>query len=375
MRLLTAYVGKQVYLSTALVLFGFISLDLIFRLIVEMKNVEGDYTIILAIWFEILNTPEVIYDLMPIVGLIGCLAGLGSLAGTSELTVMRSAGVPILRLLFMAIKPAVVFLLAAMLIGELVAPQATYYARAMRDGLLKESYNFDIRRGLWLRDNESFVFVNSANSQGLMRGIFIFKYEQGHLKHLIKANRAEYTDGQWVLKEGESKTFAESEKVLDVLASAKRRADSHLSYLPTLMKTSEFKRLVWSTDIKPELLALSAIRPNKMQMRDLWRYINYLKHQKLNSVEHELAFWKKAYYPLVMLSLVLIGISFVFGSLREVTMGYRLFVGILTGVLFKILQDSLNPVTIIYGFSPVYSMLAPALFSAIVGMALLARVK
>ena len=40
--------------------------------------------------------------------------------------------------------------------------------------------------------------------------------------------------------------------------------------------------------------------------------------------------------------LVLVAISFYFGPLRSVTMGFRVFIGIIVGLLFKYAQDLLG---------------------------------
>ena len=375
MQRVSNYVGKQVYFAIAIILFGFVSLELMFRLIGEMKNVEGNYTIAKAIYFELLNTPEFIYDLMPMVGLIGCLAGLGSLAGTSELVVMRAAGVSIVRLVIMTFKPALVFLIIAMIIGEFVAPSATQYARAMRELALNDNYQVDVKNGLWLRDGDSFLFVNTASTSGFMQGVRIFEYVDQRLEKVIFAQSARYANHQWRLSKVKIITTSYQLDALDDAAAALSQANVDFSQLPLHLNIEQAAEIDWQSELAPDLLAISAIRPSRLKMQDLWRYSAYLKQQKLNSIEHDLAFWKKAYYPLIMLSLVLVGVSFVFGSLRESTMGYRLFIGIMTATLFKILQDSLNPITIIFQLQPVISMLIPAILSVLAGIFLLSRVR
>ena len=54
---------------------------------------------------------------------MGCLIGLGVLAKNSELVVVRAAGVPIVRIVFSAMKPALLSSFCmAMALGEFVVP-------------------------------------------------------------------------------------------------------------------------------------------------------------------------------------------------------------------------------------------------------------
>ena len=74
-----------------------------------------------------------------------------------------------------------------------------------------------------------------------------------------------------------------------------------------------------------------------------------------------------------LVSLVLVGISFVFGPLRSVSMGLRIFAGVITGVVFMIVQNLMGPSSLVFGFPPVLSVLIPIAICLLIGMALLRR--
>jgi lipopolysaccharide export system permease protein len=61
--------------------------------------------------FVLLTAPRRLYDMLPMAALIGCLIGLGSLASSSELTIMRAAGVSIGRIVWAVMKPMLVLML------------------------------------------------------------------------------------------------------------------------------------------------------------------------------------------------------------------------------------------------------------------------
>ncbi|HCW89814.1 MAG TPA: LPS export ABC transporter permease LptG, partial [Marinobacter sp.] len=59
---------------------------------------------------------------LPLGAFMGCLVGLGSMASASELTVIRAAGVSLKRIVWSAMKPALVVVLLGVVVGEYVAP-------------------------------------------------------------------------------------------------------------------------------------------------------------------------------------------------------------------------------------------------------------
>ncbi|MCK9563551.1 MAG: hypothetical protein M0R02_12630, partial [Bacteroidales bacterium] len=77
--------------------------------------------------------------------------------------------------------------------------------------------------------------------------------------------------------------------------------------------------------------------------------------------------------PLTIASLVLIAVSFVFGPLRESTMGFRIFAGVIAGIVFSTSQQLLGPASLLYGFSPLWAVLIPVALSVLVGVVLLRR--
>jgi hypothetical protein len=59
------------------------------------------------------------------------------------------------------------------------------------------------------------------------------------------------------------------------------------------------------------------------------------------------------------LGLVLVGIAFVFGPLRQATVGFRVFIGVLFGISFKLISDILGPLSIVFEMPPMLAILAP----------------
>ena len=108
-------------------------------------------------------------------------------------------------------------------------------------------------------------------------------------------------------------------------------------------------------------------------MRGLVTYIDYLDNEGFESGEYRLVLYKKLLQPLAIFALVLIGISFVFGPLRSVSMGLRLFSGVATGVIFMIIKNLMGPASLVFGFPPLLAVMMPILLCLGIGVGLLKR--
>ncbi|MEZ1376227.1 LptF/LptG family permease, partial [Enterobacter hormaechei] len=94
----------------------------------------------------------------------------------------------------------------------------------------------------------------------------------------------------------------------------------------------------WDAQLSPQLLNTVVMEPEALSISGLWQYIHYLADQGLNNNRYWLAFWTKVLQPLVTAALVLMAISFIFGPLRSVTLGQRIFTGVLVGFALTLLK-------------------------------------
>ena len=163
MRLLDTYIFRTTVASIAIVLVVITSLDLLAKLIDELGNLTADYTFLEALIYVGLAVPASVYKYMPFAGLVGGLVGLGSLASTSELIIMRAAGVGLLRLTWSVLKPVLWFIVAMLVFAEYVIPVTDQYAESRRAELLQgKNKALSSREGLWNREGNEFMHFNSC---------------------------------------------------------------------------------------------------------------------------------------------------------------------------------------------------------------------
>ncbi len=115
------------------------------------------------------------------------------------------------------------------------------------------------------------------------------------------------------------------------------------------------------------------VEPNKLSIADLMFQVAYLDREGLSSGRYRVAMWSKVFQPLAVLGLVLVAVRFVVGPLREVSMGLRLTVGIVVGLVFKYLQDLFAPMTLVYDVPAWLAVLIPIAACWVLGGILLRR--
>lgn len=352
MKLLDWYIAKAVFFAVLVVLLIVVGLDAIFAFVAELEELEGDYQAIEALFYILLTTPRRIYEFIPISTLIGCLIGLGALANNSELTVMRAAGISVLRIVFAAVKPVLVYILVALTLGQFVVPKTEQFAQSERTRHIDGSDALRAKHGYWYRDDQAYVHIKAIEPNGVLYGVARFWFnEQQQLTSSDYSERAIFQGDHWIL-------FNLRETVLSASATAVKTYDTYR----------------WDSAITPEFLSTVALRPDYLSLTGLFHYAGQLAQQGLDSGEYYFAFWKKVFQPFATVVMVFIAISFIFGPLRSVTMGQRITAGVVVGLIFNYAQELLGHVSIVFDVSPVIAAGIPILICFAVGVYLLRRI-
>ena len=351
MKRLSTYIAISVIGSIGLVLLIIVILDAIGAIIDGAGDITIEYTFAQMVVYVALTIPARIYEFLPTASLIGCLVGLGGLANNSELIVIRAAGVSLLRIVWIVLRPIMVLVLLGAMFGEYVVPYSEKYAESRRMLLTKGKLSQGSASGLWNKEGNEFMHFDAIYPGGILFGVTRYQFDDNHvLKKASFAGRASFQGETWVEELGAA-TYFEGNST----------------------RVETFVTQDWSTELSPELLNIASLPSDSLSMRDLSKHSNYLRHQGQDASRYELDFWRKALQPLTVISLILIASSFIFGPLRQVSMGYRIFAGVVVGIVFRISQDLLGPASIVFGLSPFIAVIFPAMVCTFIGIILLRR--
>jgi lipopolysaccharide export system permease protein len=351
-RLLNRYIFQAVLSSILMVLLVICSLDFLAKIIDELDHLNRDYNFVEVLIYTSLNLPLSIYKYMPFAALVGGLIGLGALATASELVIMRAAGVSFFRIVIAVLKPILLLIGIVLLLAEYVIPTAEQYSENRRSSMLYGVKTaLSSRSGLWNREGNEFMYFNSVQANGKLLGVT--RYQFDHNDELVASSFAEsaiFLGSYW-----------QEEQVTETVLKEN-----------TVEKQSYAVRR-WNSQLSPALLSVLVQDSDNLSISKLHHYIGYLEQQGIANDRYRLSFWSKVLQPLAIISLVLIAVSFIFGPLREVTMGYRIFTGVVFGIAFQLTQKLLGPTSLVYGFPPVIAVLLPIVACFIFGIFLLTK--
>jgi len=292
----------------------------------------------------LLTTPTRMYEIFPTVAVIGSLLGLGGLAATSELTVMRAVGQSKLQIGLVALLPLLALTLLMMFNIETAGPagqqRAEELANAKNKHMIMARYS-----GLWAREGDLFLNargnsrprVENGRSFVELEDVRLYQFDpKGKLLSLAHARKAEHSNDGWIL--------------LDV---------ERVNYLPRSVKVDKIASEHWKTELDDSTLAAQLARPRYLSSSELRSNIDYLKRNRLDALKLESAYWARWFYPYNVLMLCLATLPFAFGSLRSGGFGKRLFLGILVGIGGLLTQHLFVDLADVYRFDVRWAYLFP----------------
>lgn len=354
MKIMSRYIGKTVLSAIGLVTLVLIGLQMFILFVAELDNIgHGDYTLGSAFLFVFMQMPYQVYLFFPVATLLGSLIGLGTLASSSELIAIRSAGATVFQLIMAVLKAAMILIVIVTVLGETVMPEWVHWSSERKSILSSGNQALETPYGTWLRSGDNFIHVNKIVPGYRLEHVEQYQFDKNHQLILSRAiGQLLYKKGQWLM--------------FDV-------RESHIT--PERIKTIHMDKGVWDITLSPGLLALTNVEPDEMNLMELHRYIQ-IEHKEHQAVWHyELAYWQRWFQPLVSCIMVFLAIPFIFGPLRESSMGSRIVLGTLFGFTFHMLNKFFGSASLVYQFSPIIGAAGPAIVFGTLAVFMMRRVK
>ena len=365
MRTIRQLLYKEILAAVAFVTLGFLALFFFFDFVDELRWVgktgENAYQLTHALMVVGLMVPSHLYELLPITVLIGTIFVMARLAQSSEFTILRTSGLGPWRALHTLLAMGLVFVVLTFSIGDYLAPLSDRAAQ-----LIKARFQGSItigQTGAWLKEKQgdhSFAAnVNALSSDGHMRGIRIFEFDNnGLLVSLIHAEKAEFASGgAWML-------------------SAVERSDFHTQAVDSArVERFNLPSYRWPSEITAEMVSTALLKPARMGTIDLFQYIRHLNANGQSAQRYEIEFWRKVFYPLSCLVMVVLALPFAYLHFRAGGIATYVFGGVMAGISFFLLNNVFGYIGNLQNWLPwltaaapgmIYSMLSLAAFSWLV---------
>ncbi len=355
MKTIRRLIYGEVLVAVAFVTACFLALFFFFDFVDELQHVgknNGIYEVKHAFMFVLLLMPSRLYDLMPISVLIGTIFVMARLAQSSEFTILRTSGLGPTMALRNLIGIGLGFVAFTFVMGDYVSPLCDRYGQFLKVRYMGAEIRVG-QTGAWLRETQDdrriFVNINTLSSDGNPKGIRIFEFDpDGNWVALIKANKADITnDDSWTLYQVERNQLQDENTLIRQKVPQQR----------------------WATDISSEMISVALLKPNRMRTTDLFQYIRHLSANKQTTQRFEIEFWKKVFYPLSCLVMVVLALPFAYLHFRSGNIASHVFGGVLAGISFFLLNNVSSYVGNINSWTPWFAAAAPGLLYTLASLA------
>ena len=346
MKVLDWYIFRSITKMTFIVLFVFVALSGFIDFVSQADDIGiGSYGVFEAVQYTFLKLPSSVFQLMPIVVLIGSLLGLGALSKNSEITIMMSSGFSLFRLSSSVAITGFIFCFFIIAVGEYFSPPMERFADQLRT---KNKYNLSTlgqSKGFWLKDENKIININFVSENKSFGELTIFELgEDARINKISKASSAGIDDyNQWILSNLNESTFKESG-----------------------VESAYSRYKIDKTKLDRDLVSLTVVKSEDLNVIELFRFIKYLQGNNLDTDQYTVSFHSRVASLFVIPIMCLFALPMSIGVQRSRGTGYRITLGVMIGLAYFIMQNVLMESVQVYTINPIFIGWLPLLVLTLV---------
>jgi lipopolysaccharide export system permease protein len=326
-----------------------------FNFLGELNSIgQFDYTVLEAFKYIILQMPEVAYKQASPIILLGCVLGMGYLSTTNQLVVLQVSGNSVLKLTALTVRTALIFVFMIIAFGEYIAPIASEEAEKGRTKALGQSFSSQNQEGFWIREGGNYLNVEKNIDGNHFVGVTIIEVKSNKITSVVKSEDATF-DGK-SLKMDDTDIFSINNSTdIDEIS---------------LKERNSYNKIV---SFDQDLINSLKKEPDELTTRNIYKQIQFLSDNKLNSEIYKVELYKRAIKPITLVAMILLAMLFVFGSTRDVSLGRKIFFGVSLGLSFEMLSRIGGAMALSLDFNPMISAVLPTTVVMVIAIILLIR--
>ena len=321
MKILDRYIIKTMAFYTLAVMLIWAGVYSFFSFLNEVNEIgQANYTISEAMIYISLKLPDVVSGHSSVVILLGTLLALGHLAGTSQLIVIRSSGISIMNITKIVLKTALVFIVISTLIGEFLAPVTNQAAKNSRAQAFGHNILAKNQQGFWVKENQSIVHVGKNFDGHLFSDVMLIN---------LKNNKTLASVGQTdnALFDGENLMLEKIDLYQIDQSEGQKFNNFNVDQLTQYKVPVAFDQ---------EFVSSLRKKPRELSTWNLYNQINFLTQNGLSSDPFEVELYKRLVKPFTLIAMIIFSMLFIFGSLRDASLGKKIFLGVALSLFFEL---------------------------------------
>ena len=298
--------------------------------------------------------PEVVYKQASPIILLGCVLGMGYLATTNQLVVLRVSGNSVLKLTALTIRTALIFVIMIIAFGEFFAPIASEEAEKSRAKALGQNFIVS-QEGFWIREGGNYFNVGNNIDGKLFTDVTIIEVNSSNkITSVVKSENATFDGKSIKMNNTEIFSIDDANEIEDISSKEINSYNIPVSFDQDLIDS-----------LKKE--------PDELTSWKIIKQIQFLSKNKLRSGIFEVELYKRLIKPITLIAMILLAMLFIFGSTRDVTLGRKIFFGVTLGLSFEMLSKIGGAMALSLDFDPLLSAVLPTAIVLVIGITLIIR--
>jgi lipopolysaccharide export system permease protein len=256
---------------------------------------------------------------------------------------------------------SIMLVVLTFVLGEFIAPKCSDFAENFKRRIMGAAISSEFRTGLWAKDvirgadgksisGSRFLNASKVETDGVLRALKIYEFDREmRMQAIISADEAHFMgDGRWQLTNVEELRFAPDRSPVELRQ-------------PAMVLGRKFETTTLQSEITPEIMAVLVAEPNKMSAVDLAQFSRHLEDNKQRSERYEIALWTKLLYPLAVFVMMALALPFAYLQSRSGGVSLKIFIGIMIGVSFHLLNNLFSHVGLLNTWPPVATAVTPSI--------------
>jgi len=251
---------------------------------------------------------------------------------------MQAAGMSVMRICVSVLATGILLMTISALLAEIVVPVMEQRARKSRAQALSGADVTVMGHGFWARRKNAYIHVDKMLSEGIAADIDIFEFNpEDRLESFIHAPIADIGDDKrWILYD------------------VNQRIISGMGFT-----TTHLASLTLDSLLSAKQVTVLALPPYSLSTSDLIRYVRTLREGGQNADPYAIALWRKLGMPLTTGAMVLLSLSFIFGSTRSISAGHRITAGAFVGILLYFADQLTLHLGLLLNLAPFITAMIP----------------
>jgi len=358
MKILDRYIIKTMAFYTLAVMLIWVGVYSFFSFLNEVNDIgQANYTVLEAITFILLKLPDVVSGHSSVVILLGALLALGHLAATSQLIIVRGSGVSIMSIAQIVLKTALAFIVIAILIGELIAPVTNQMAKNSRAEALGHNIQTQNQQGFWVKDKDSIIHVGKNFDGRSFADVMLVN---------LKNNKTLATVGQ-----ADNAIF--DGDILTLKQANFYKIDRDNAQPFNNFKAEQLNQHKLTVTFDQGFIDSLRKEPRDLSTWNLVKQISFLSKNGLAADSFEVELYKRLVKPFTLVAMIVFSMLFIFGSLRDASLGKKIFLGLILSLFFELFSRIGGVLSLRFDYNHFLVASIPTLVVLVFAFALLKR--